>query len=539
MYHGKSGLVLSGVILLITGFLILLTLFQGPSMDDFVGRYYYDTLGYFNGVKSYLTYGNSRYFSLPVFIGASASYFLIDHYYIVLISGIILTLLCLFYFLRSVTSIIFQDPIPRTIIFQSTGFLFLFFCSIVRELPSFIYWFATTITYLVPFGLFLVLAALILDLKSRNLMRGDFNYSVQAIESITTLNRSNKINLNIPVIIGLIMLKIMIGGSNELILFYSMYLTFLLTLHEVFTNKKISNLTWLLIGIDLVILIAVFLIPGAGSRSHDFSAKQSIVFSMAGAGFRVYQLVLHIFSNALFWVVMILIVWSSKYVNPALTSWLQKRKKSGLFLDMLLILFPIFFFIFFIRHFGGEVVPPRAENIMICITVLMIYAAVFFWVLKFTSENDQPIQPAWINKVFKTDQFLHSFKYILALALILSPLTYGILQNLLFLPPHKRVLDKRVSLIEQAKSKGESSVRIPSYKPMMEQELVKQFGKKGADFFKAEFAIPPSYSYFKDDPNNPSNNYAYAEYYKIDSMIVDTAIVKKWSMTDKLLFGAP
>lgn len=513
MYQGKSGLVLSGVIMLVIGFLILLTFFQGPSMDDFVGRYYYDTLGYIDGVKAYLTHGNSRYFSLPVFIGASASYFLIDHYYLVLIAGIILTLWCLYYFIKSVTSIILTNPLTNKYILLASGFLFLFFCSVVRELPSFIYWFATTITYLVPFGLFLVMAAMII--------------------------RRNKIELKFPVLLSLLLLKIMVGGSNELILFYSMYLTFLLTLHEFFTNKNLSKLTWLLIGIDLLILIAVFLIPGASSRSHDFSAKQSVVFSMTGAGFRVYQLMLHIFSNAMFWVVMILVVWSSKYVNPVLSTWVHKKKKSGLFLDMLFILFPIFFFIFFIRHFGGEVLPPRAENIMICITILMIYAAVFFWMIKLQTENDQSGQPEWINRMFTAGRFLNSYKYILALVLILSPLTYGILQNLLFLPPHKRVLDKRVSLIQDAKNNGESSVRIPSYEPMMYEELEKHFGQKGADFFRAEFAVPPSFSYFKDDPNNPANNYAYAEYYKIDSMIVDTAVVKKWSLTDKLLFGAP
>lgn len=513
MYQGKSEFFLSVVITLLSALLILLTLFQGPSMDDFVGRYYYEALGYIDGVKAYLTHGNSRYFSLPVFIGASASYFLIDHYYIVLVAGIILTLWCVFYFVRSVTSIILIDPLPHKNILLASGFLFLFFCSVVRELPSFIYWFATTITYLVPFGFFLVMASLII--------------------------RTHKNQLKIPALTGLILLKIMVGGSNELILFYSMYLTFLLTLHEFFTNKKLSNLTWLLIGIDLVILIAVFLIPGASSRSHDFSAKQSIVFSMAGAGFRVYQLMLHIFSNALFWVVMIFIIWGSKYVKPEIISWVQKRKKSGFFLDILIILFPIFFFIFFIRHFGGEVLPPRAENIMICITALMIYAAVFFWMLKLQSANVQPDQPEWINKIFSAGQFLNSYKSILALVLILSPLTYGILQNLLFLPPHKRVLDKRVSMIQDARDNGESFVRIPSYKPMMNEELEKQFGQKGADFFRAEFAVPPSYSYFKDDPNNPANNYAYAEYYKIDSMIVDTAVVKKWSLTDKLLFGAP
>lgn len=539
MYQGKSGLLLSGVIMILTGFLIFLTLFQGPSMDDFVGRYYFDALGYIDGVKAYLTHGNSRYFSLPVFIGASASYFLIDHYYLVLIAGIILTLWCLYYFIKSVTSIILTIPLANKNILLASGFLFLFFCSVVRELPSFIYWFATTITYLVPFGLFLVIAAMILHLKPEAVIRGDFNDSVQTIANTATLNRSNKIQLNFPVVFSLLLLKIIVGGSNELILFYSMYLTFLLTLHEFFTNKKLTKLTWLLIGIDLLILIAVFLIPGASSRSHDFSAKQSIMFSMAGAGFRVYQLMLHIFSNALFWVVMIFIVWSSKYVNPLIINWVHTRKKSGLLLDLLLILFPIFFFIFFIRHFGGEVVPPRAENIMICITVLMLYAAIFFWVLKFSSVNDQSGKPAWINKMFTAGQFLNSYNYILALVLILSPLTYGILQNLLFLPPHKRVLDKRVSLINDAKNKGENSVRIPSYKPMMDEELEKQFGQKGADFFRAEFSIPPSFSYFKDDPNNPSNNYAYAEYYKIDSMIVDTAVVKKWSLTDKLLFGAP
>jgi hypothetical protein len=513
MYQGKSGLFLSGVIILVTGFLILLTFFQGPSMDDFVGRYYYDALGYIDGVKAYLTHGNSRYFSLPVFIGASASYFLIGHYYLVLIAGIILTLLCLFYFIRSVTSIILINPLPRKSILLASGFLFLFFCSVVRELPSFIYWFATTITYLIPFGLFLVMAAMIIS--------------------------SEKIQLKFPVVISLVLLKIMVGGSNELILFYSMYLTFLLTVQEFFILKKLSKLTWLLIGIDLLILIAVFLIPGASSRSHDFSAKQSILFSVAGAGFRVYQLMLHIFSNALFWVVMILIVWSSKYVNPVIRSWIHNKKQSGLFLDLLLILFPIFFFIFFIRHFGGEVLPPRAENIMICISVLMIYAAVFCRMVMLQSGNGQSIRPEWINIIVAGSNFLIFYKYILALVLILSPLTYGILQNILFLPPHKRVLDKRVSLIQEAKNKGESSVRIPSYKPMMDKELEKEFGQKGADFFRAEFALPPSFSYFKDDPNNPANNYAYAEYYKIDSMIVDTAVVKKWSLTDKLLFGAP
>lgn len=513
MYQGKSELFLSVVITLLTALLILLTFFQGPSMDDFVGRYYYEALGYVDGVKAYLTHGNSRYFSLPIFIGASASYFLIDHYYLVLIAGIILTLWCFYYFIKSVISVFLTIPVANKNILLASGLLFLFFCSVVRELPSFIYWFATTITYLIPFGLFLVMSAMII--------------------------RSHKIQLKYPVVFSLLLLKIMVGGSNELILFYSMYLTFLLTLHEFFTNKKLSNLTWLLIGIDLLILIAVFLIPGASSRSHDFSAKQSIIFSMAGAGFRVYQLMLHIFSNALFWVVMILIVWSSKYVKPEIKSWIHKSKKSGLFLDLLLILFPIFFFIFFIRHFGGEVLPPRAENIMICITVLMIYTTVFFWMIKVQSANNPSAKSEWINKLFTAGQFLNTYKYILSLVLILSPLTYGILQNLLFLPPHKRVLDKRVSLLENAKNKGESSVRIPAYKPMMVEELEKQFGQKGADFFRAEFAVPPSFSYFKDDPNNPSNNYAYAEYYKIDSMFVDTAVVKKWSLTDKLLFGAP
>ncbi|MGZ5247611.1 MAG: DUF6056 family protein, partial [Flavitalea sp.] len=396
--------------------------------------------------------------------------------------------------------------------------------------------FATTITYLVPFGLFLIMSAMVLNLK-RNL-NGSLlqDGSKQGLEKTSIVPLGKISDLSFFSVLTLFLLKIMVGGSNELILFYSMYLTFLLTLYEFTTNRKFSKLTWLLIGTDILILIAVISIPGAGSRSHDFSAKQSIAFSIVGAGFRVYQLILHIFSSALFWVVMVFVVWLSKYVNPAISEWVVRRKKSGLLFDLALVLFPVFFFIFFIRHFGGEVVPPRAENIMICITVLLFYSAIFLWSVKNLYKQSPSITVA---KLFPTDQFINPYKYILAFVLLLSPLGYGILQNLLFLPAHKRVLDNRISIIREAKNKDEKSVRIPSYKPLMEQELEKQFGQKGADFFRAEFSIPPSFSYFKDDPNNPSNNYAYAEFYKIDSMIVDTSVVKKWSLTDKLLFGAP
>ena len=136
--------------------LIFLCFFQFPSMDDYVGSYLKRYYGLPGAIQSYLTNGNGRFSTIPIFLGISASPILMNNYALVLLFFMAVAFGSFYLFVRVIGKHFFPGPgIPASI--GITGLMLVVFLSSMPEVASFFYWMATGVTYLFPFCLFLLL----------------------------------------------------------------------------------------------------------------------------------------------------------------------------------------------------------------------------------------------------------------------------------------------------------------------------------------------------------------------------------------------
>jgi len=94
---------------IILGLVALLAFFQHPAEDDFVCNYIVRKQGIQGAFNYYFfsKHGNGRYFSNFIFICICSSRFLLNHYYLLLLSFMVLSYTCYFIFLRYFFYIIF------------------------------------------------------------------------------------------------------------------------------------------------------------------------------------------------------------------------------------------------------------------------------------------------------------------------------------------------------------------------------------------------------------------------------------------------
>ncbi|GAO41193.1 hypothetical protein [Flavihumibacter petaseus] len=492
-----------------TLFLVLVTLlllsaglccfFQSPTMDDFVGTYLVKHYGYCNGVLTYLRHGNGRFSSIPLFVAISSTRFLVDHYWIVLISGLLALFLTLAQVLKSILENYTVLKLRGADIYMAGGLALLLLLSCVPEISSFLYWQATVATYQFGLILLLLLALLLFQLAPQ--------HSISPTQFLL-----------------LVLLKAGAAGANEVTLLYGACFSLLVFCYRP-AGSRWSSITLSCLAIDLMICVLVWFIPGNRERSDGFSMHHQITLSSASAVYRSMQLFAGILSSPVFWISLAALPFAAKYVRP---EWKDKWLTQKLLLlpgGLMLVTMPVFFH-FVIRQFGGEVVPPRAENIVVAVSVLGMLLLAFIACVQF---------PVTINL---PPNIPHKFTAVIVLTAILCSSRFfrELPQNLFLLPLHHQIVQDRVTVIRQALQNGRQKVYIAPYKATFQQLLSARMPKVN---FGNELSFPPSFSYFKDDPYNFNIDYGYAEYYGIDSLQTDRKLILRWELTKYYPLNVP
>lgn len=488
---------LTGSLLLI--FLILiawLCFFQFPSQDDYAGSYLEKKYGLAGAIQWYLREKNGRFTSIPVFLTISSSKSLLSQYGLLLLGFLITTFCCIFFFVRICSRHLFEPVLNGLQIAGFSAMMLLVFLDTVPEVSSFIYWVATSVTYLVPFAFFLLLIGAYFSL-----------FKAQPKHQWLQM-----------ILIGVA--TCLLGGCNEVMLFYVCALPFLIGLTILGSGKPVPVQITVIAILAILLLIAAVLMPGNDARAGHFVQNQSWATSVAGATFRTWQTLQCIFSSSLFYLSCLGILIASGYLKPPVVAWFASKKSNWL-VETGCVVGMIFCFNLVIRQIGGEIVPPRATNIIVCISLLgfwwimLMNAARIHQLLRVIHDNRQLILPV--------------FSLAYCLALIGSEFSSQLMKNLVEAPLHAAILKQREAVILREKASGRN---LATVKPYQEEValLIKEKYKDKGNFVMDEFTMPPSFSYFQDEPNKKEYAYFYAEYYGIDTIVSTNGKFVRWGL---------
>ncbi|MDF2189781.1 DUF6056 family protein [Paraflavitalea sp. CAU 1676] len=490
--------------LLLFTFLILiawLCFFQFPSMDDYAGTYLKKVYGLGGAIKWYLKESNGRFTSIPVFLTISSSKTLLGAYGWLLLGTLIIAFSCVFFFVRMIGRHLFEPVLSGWMAALIAAMILLVFLEVVPEISSFIYWMATGVTYLLPFAFFLLLTCA---------------YSC-------LLKAAGKRRWMWTLVVGVA--TCLLAGCNEVMLYYVCALPFLIGISILAMGKPLPVQIGALAGLSILVVLAVLQLPGNMARAGHYVQKQSLLESAAGAAYRTWQTLLNIFTSPLFYVSCLGIVIASAYLKAnVLAYWTTKR--NFWMVQVACLAAMIFCFDVVIRQVGNEVIPPRAINIMVCLTVVGCW-----WIILLNAARiRQLMDTLLLNRVL----MMRAFLFIFCIALTGSGFAWQLMKNLVEAPLHAAILKQREADILREKAAGNKVVVIKTYQKEAERIAREKYGNKHR-FILEEFAMPPSFSYFKDEPNKKELAYFYAEYHGVDTLIGAEGKFARWGLIDDRL----
>ncbi|QEC40523.1 DUF6056 family protein [Pseudobacter ginsenosidimutans] len=492
----KMTLSLGCILTLLILAMIALCLFQSPSFDDYVPVYLKKEFGQFGSIHWYLTKCNGRYSTIPFFLLIAASNNFVALYPYLLIFFILFSILAIYWFLDTISRNMFTGTLQRGQLLLLSAILTFTFLAVIPEVASYYYWFATSITYLFPFSLFLLYLA--------------------AWCSFFTKEKKWKYAMI------LFLLGLLLGGCNEVMMYFVFAIPFLIAAIMVSMQQKIPAPVFLVLAGAILMAIIVLNMPGNGTRTNHYESTQSIFTSFTGSVFRTFKFFLLLFSNPLFYISCAGVIVACSFIRQDIKGYFSKKKSNWL-LEILILFALVFGFDLVIRQLANYVVPPRATNILVCISLLG-----WWWIIIMNAYRFSALLN-WLQ-IHHNKARLY-FCNLFILGLLGSNYFMQLVSNIITLPTHDIVLKQRVKIIRDAKDSGRNTAYIPSYHKEVEKELERKFKGKSR-FVKDEFPFPPSFAYFKDEPYSKEDAYFYAEYYGIDSIATDTARYARWGLTN-------
>lgn len=484
------------LLVLCFGLMVWLCFFQFPSVDDYMGTYYYKKFGYAGSVKWYLNNGNGRFTSIPIFLAIASSKSLLNHYGLLLVALLLITYMSVVGFVKVFSRQLFTSRLNNKQTFLLAALILMTFIAMVPEVSTFIFWLATVVTYTVPFALFLwLLCAWAYLLKE---------------------GQPNKWRWAIVVAV----LTIFLSGCNEMLFFYSCALPFLIGAFLLVSRKPLPVQLYFIATAALLAGLLVIWLPGNAIRS-GIHVTQPFTTSVTGSVFRTLQNLQLIFSNPLFYVSCLGMLITSTWLKPSVAAWFSSKRTHWL-LEIVVLIGMLFCFDLLLRHLGHSVLPPRAVNNIICITVLG-----FWWILLM---NAARLREQLSAIPVKPQQGKAAILGTYMVALAGSGFTWELMKNLVTAPIHKAVLQERIELVMEAKAQGRNSVYIPPYETAVNAVIEKKFQQKKR-FIQVEFPCPPTFSFFQDEPCNHYKAYFYAEYYGIDSITNTKGTFPRWDLS--------
>jgi len=465
--------------------LVLMTVlgfFQHPCADDFTCYFFSTEYGIGGGIKHMFAHGTGRYTSIPMLMVLTAYRSVLDNIWTVLLPLMAITYCVTYMFLSYFISALFNTrlSVPQKHWLTAAGVLLL--AGTVPELSSFMFWMGTAVVYLLSYLVFMVYLVLLHKWYAANTKKA------------TT-------------IVLLLATIVLLCGFNEVAMYYSLAVYGCIFLYRWWFLKKITGTDVLILLFHLLVVVAVFMVPGNYERSAGYSARQSVVFSLASGVYQTLQVFGAIFSSIFFWVAWMGLLWLSGFMTTSVREKVLAKRTTFAF-EMLLLFAFVFILAFGLRHTTGHVMPARARNVVVGISMLGL-----FFITLLNAHRLTGLQ-TYRDIIDKKKGPLYVFGILL---LSFNPFTKDLFQSLINAPVHHTVLHQRIETINSAKRARLSSVVFESYQHDFSEMLERKLGKKGAAFVGEEFPAPPRFLYFADDAVTSFALY-YAEYYGIDTV---------------------
>ena len=504
------------ILLFVFPFLLLaglgiLSFFQHPYGDDFAGHYFVERFGISGSIRQYLQHGTGRYFGIPVFILICSSRFLLDHYYLVLLGFMGLTYVNLYGLLSFLSGHYLTNRPAGARLHWATAFLLSGLLCIIPEVSSFFFWVTSDCIFLLSFNLFLWYLRSLLDFIEP--AKGGRWQAVRMIH--------------------LAFCVCCLCGCDEVTLYYSLICGVGFAGYQYLTARP-RRLPVALLGLvllQLVCIAGVFLLPGNQARAQHFAAKQALVFSLYSGGHQMAQVCYSVFSSPMTWVLLTLAACAPAFMRPELLEKLKTRRGAPAW-ELAALLGSVFFFYFFIRHFGGRFLPLYVSNMMAAYLLcgLVVIVLLNSPSMEYALPLRQLLLREWRGSLLAG---------AILVVLVFSPLSAGLLQSLVTAPVHNEVLNRHIEEIRAARQAGRGMVTFSGYQQDCLQLMEKKYGMKTAAFVRNAFHFPPRFIYFIDDSVSVHIDYKYAEYYGIDSIRTGQDIHTRWRNSGTPFWNQP
>ncbi|NML22641.1 hypothetical protein HHL16_17290 [Pseudoflavitalea sp. G-6-1-2] len=478
-----------GLVLACIGIAMIVScFFQFPALDDLVPAYLKKEFGQFGSIHWYLTQSNGRYTTIPIFLLITPGPESIVWYPWLLLLFIVFAIVCTYWFLKVASRNLLTDQPGTSTLMLLSGMLNFTFLAIIPEVATYFYWLATSITYLFPFSLFLLYLTAWINYFSNN---------------------SNKWKQ--AIIISL--LTLLLGGCNEVMMYFAFAIPFLIAAMLVASKHRIPQQFILIFAVTFLMAAIVLSMPGNLERTNHYGATQSLIISLTGSVFRTFKLILVLLTNPLFYISCAGVIIACTQLNPRIVEFF-KTKRTNWIVELLTLVALLLCFDLLIRQLANNVIPPRAINILICITLIGCW-----WIIIMNS-----FRFAGLLNYIRTNYHKANTVYcsLFLIALLGSSFFKDVISNLMLLPVHATVLNQRVEAMETAKHNGLKTAVILPYSEAVNEQLQLRYKGKSR-FVQEEFKLPPSFAYFKDEPFSEEHAFAYAEYYGIDTLVAGNA----------------
>jgi hypothetical protein len=468
---------------LLFSILLCLCFFCRPSAEDLAINYYSTNPGIVDFIRTFYLKEGSRYFSFPMVTLICHSRFMLEHYWI-----IPLTLMLLFWFvLRSALKswVVFLDlSVSSRMIYWFSTLLSLAFCSVLFEMSSFFYWMSGSVTYMPSFILFILFIQILLSDLTKNEKR------------------------RMPVLAAII-LVFCICGTNEIGLYF--LILFLLWCQGLYYSitQKTSRILMASLITALICLVFLILPSGvshrAGNYKLNFSAMHAGVVSM---GYTV-RIIFRAVSSPFAWISFIASVFAGIHTRESVKMKLTGKMLMAPGLLFVVLFIAVLFFYFAIYLFSGELLAPRAHNlIMAFVFSVLIFCCYSYGLLLKNFDSGiadsplLPILPLFLILVMVSSSFAHETIY--------NAFT-GIMYD--------RVMHERTHAIQDAKQDGRNSVVLYPYSEDFARQGKKILPPFLQDVLKKKIMNYPDWMHFQDPVQDTALYiHYYAEYQHIDTI---------------------
>lgn len=467
---------------------LVLTIYNRPSADDLYLHYDSNLKGVFGAYYDMYTQISSRYTSLFVLFTITYFRIFLDYYFIIPLLLLGAMFGGLFLCLKAANTVFIQNRFSVKELLVVVRLYLLLYLVVMPEPASSFYWVSGAITHMLPVILLLFsIAFFIYSLAKKRLL-----------------------------ILSVLFLFLAVG-CNEMMAIYLLTIVFGLGIYAKLTKSAVFGPVLLLFIVVLCGNLILFLGVGQQNRAGNFHFESSFLYAVAASYLKYFLLVANLFASPFFWFCMLSLLLVFKRIFPALRHSIPFRWWAYYFLLVPLV----FYFLVYLVSPAG--VPERANNplafvILTSFSLMVCHLSTLLPELRFP-QRGKAMHRVIVFSFLATILFSRNFQ--------------DALENQLSAPVYSRIFDNRIKQIEAAKKEGKKKVELSTYTKdwdrFVQTEMPAVLQKPIIKLVNPY----PRIIFFWDDFDDPNWITSYAEYYGIDSIIIDAKTHLKFTLDQR------